>query len=307
MVAMPRVVITGDRGSGTTTVLALLYAAQVKSGSDVSDAFRFHADIESLDEISNAFQQLMSGSFPDAAAKEGIRGMTFSLGYRRPRLGILSQFRARERRAGESDPFQIILLRDLTEEVGRYRAGRSFAHVSLGDVLESDGVVFVVDCSRLAVADDAPQPLEPYDRAVESLLIAMMGSQARSRRRSLHPIFLFSKFDSVDEGALRAAKIDRTPPDVRKRALRTRYAQALLDRHLPKTMARIRNSGSGPFQLARPSYFFSWVRTEPAKGSGRERVRLRPIEGGGWEPDYARDEYLALLERFWEIGADTTT
>src|SRR5947207_599332 len=80
---MPHVVIVGDRESGKATFLSLLYATQVKSGSDASDAFRFHADVDSLDEISEAFEQLMSGSFPDSATKEGMRGITFHLGYRK--------------------------------------------------------------------------------------------------------------------------------------------------------------------------------------------------------------------------------
>src|SRR2546430_14659620 len=73
---MPHVVIVGDRGSGKTTVLALLYAAQVKSGATRADDFRFHVGLESLEEISEVFQQLMSGSFPDSAAKEGISSIT---------------------------------------------------------------------------------------------------------------------------------------------------------------------------------------------------------------------------------------
>src|SRR5213080_1666897 len=68
---VPRVVIVGDRNSGKTTFLGLLYAAQVKFGSDKADGFRFHAAFESLDEISGVFQRLMSGSFPDAATRRG--------------------------------------------------------------------------------------------------------------------------------------------------------------------------------------------------------------------------------------------
>src|SRR5438046_2294320 len=79
---MPHVVIVGDRESGKATFLSLLYATQVKSGSDASDAFRFHADVDSLDEISEAFEQLMSGNFPDSATKEGMRGVKFQRGDR---------------------------------------------------------------------------------------------------------------------------------------------------------------------------------------------------------------------------------
>src|SRR5438552_6359157 len=87
---MPRVVIVGDRNSGKTTFLGLLYAAQVKFGSDKADGFRFHAAFESLDEISGVFQRLMSGSFPDAATKEGVREVSFRFGYPKNGFGIVS-------------------------------------------------------------------------------------------------------------------------------------------------------------------------------------------------------------------------
>src|SRR5437899_10908282 len=88
---MPRVVIVGDQNSGKTTFLGLLYAAQVKFGSDKADGFRFHAAFESLDEISGVFQRLMSGSFPDASTKEGIREIAFRLSYPKTRLRVLSR------------------------------------------------------------------------------------------------------------------------------------------------------------------------------------------------------------------------
>lgn len=302
---MPRIVMAGDRESGKTTILALLYAAQVRSGSATTDRFRFHASFESLDEISNVFQQLMSGSFPDAAAKEGVRGLAFHLSYRRP-LGILSRLRSQEFHPDASAALQLILLRNLVEEVARYRAGRSFTHVPLRDVLECDGLGIVVDSRRLVIAaeDQERGAMQEYDATVESLLAAVAASRAQSGRSWLHPMVIFSKFDAVEDRALRAAGVEGTPPDIRKKGARTHYAEALLDHNLPRTMAKIRSRESGALQLARPSYFFSWVRTEAARAGGRERVRLRPGEGAGWEPDYSVDEYLALLECLWKIAMD---
>src|SRR5712692_5746981 len=69
---MPHIVIVGDRESGKTTFLALLYAAQVKSGSDRADSFRFHAAVDSLDEISGAFQHSCRGVSPTPSRKKGF-------------------------------------------------------------------------------------------------------------------------------------------------------------------------------------------------------------------------------------------
>src|SRR2546422_11591714 len=108
---MPRVVIVGDRNSGKTTFLGLLYAAQVKFGSDKADGFRFHAAFESLDEISGVFPRLMSGSFPDAATKEGIREIAFRLGHPRAGPGILPRRQSRGSSPDSSASFPLIPLK----------------------------------------------------------------------------------------------------------------------------------------------------------------------------------------------------
>lgn len=303
---MPHVVIVGDRDSGKTSFLALLYLAQVRSGSDTADDFRFHVAFESLDEISDAFQQLMSGSFPDSATKEGIRGITFHLGYRRSGLGILSRLRSHGWTPGASASFHFILLRNLDEEMARFRSGSSLANAALRDVLESDAVAILVDSTKLCVKDEDRQLglMGRYDSAVESLLTALHRSRIHGGRRRLHPIFIFSKFDSVDPAALRAAHVEGAPPNVQKTGPRTAYAQRLLDYNLPKTMARVRAREPRGLQFAKSSYFFSSVRTEGAAAGRRTKVRLRPTGGAGWEPDYSADEYLALLECFWRIAID---
>ena len=303
---MPNIVIVGDRDSGKTTFLALLYAAQVKSGSDRADDFRFHVAFESIDEISGVFQQVMSGTFPDSAAKEGIRGITFHLGYRKSGLGILSRLRSRAWTPGAPASLRFVLLRNLEEEMDRFRKGSSLANAMLRDVLDSSAIAILVDGRKLALADEDRQlgAVGKYDGAVEALLAAMQGSRGRSTRRSLHPIFVFTKCDSVDPKALHAANLEGAPPEVKKTGSRTAYADALLDHNLPNTMARIRAPNPRGATFTTPSYFFSWVRTDVAAQGRRERIRLRRSDGGGWEPDYSKDEYLALLECLWEIARD---
>jgi len=301
---MPHIVIVGDRESGKTTFLALLYAAQVKSGSDRADSFRFHAAVDSLDEISGAFQQLMSGSFLDAFTKEGIRGITFHLSYRKPGLRIPSRLRSRGWTAGASTSLHFILLRNLAEEMERFRRGSSLANAALREVLESNTLVILVDSTKL-VAKEGDHPLgstAPYDATLESMLTVLQRPEHQGGRKMLHPIFVFSKFDSVDPKMLKRAGLEATPPAVRKTGARAAYAETLLEDTLPKTMARIRDRELRGKALAAPAYFFSSVRTEQKAGDPRPKVRLRRIDGAGWEPDYAADEYLALLECFWKIA-----
>ena len=302
---MPNVVIVGDRESGKSTFLSLLYATQVKAGSAAADAFRFHADVDSLDEISDAFEQIMSGSFPDSAVKEGMHGITFHLSYRKAGRGLLTRLRSRGWDAGGSTSLHFILVRNLGEEMVRFQRGSSLTNADLRDVLGSDAVAILIDSTKLGPRAEAGtvRPMDRFDAALESLLSVLQRSRSRGDRGRIHPILIFSKFDSVDPKALRAANVDGDPPDVPKTGPRAAYGEALLESNLPRTTERLRARDRDVTPFARSSYFFSSVRTEAATADRRARIRLRRTNGAGWEPDYSADEYRALLECLWTIAS----
>src|SRR2546428_681601 len=75
--------LLGDRASGKTTFLGLLYSAQVKYGTGVQDDFRFHAPIQSLNIMSAVYEGMKDGRFPSATLKEEITELGFVFGYLR--------------------------------------------------------------------------------------------------------------------------------------------------------------------------------------------------------------------------------
>ena len=303
---MPRVVIVGDRNSGKTTFLGLLYTAQVKFGSEKADDFRFHASFESLDEISGVFQRLMSGGFPDSATKEGVREVTFRLSPPKPKLGILSR-RRRNSVSDDSDLFRLILLKSFEDDVARsLDPGSSVGHMTLNEALVSDAIVIMVDATELAVSDEdaGHAPMAKVDAAVEALLTAIQRSRAHGEATLLHPIFAFSKFDRVDPDSLRLLNLDAAPPDIRRRGPHAAYGKALVDRNLPKTIAAIEARKDRGLRFGAPAYFFSWVRTDNTASARGEKIRLRHSGAVGWEPDFSSEEYLAFLTCLGDIAAD---
>ena len=302
---LPRVVIVGDRNSGKTTFLGLLYAAQVKFGSEKADDFRFHASFESLDEISGVFQRLMSGAFPDSATKEGVREVTFRLSPPRPKLGFLGR-RKRNSVSDDSDLFRLILLKSFEDDIARsLETGSSVGHMTLNEALVSDAIVIMVDSTKLAVSDeDAPHaPVAKVDAAVEALLTAIQRSRAHGEATSLHPIFVFSKFDRVSPNSLRLLNLEAAPPEVRKRGPHATYGKALVDRNMPKTITAIETRKDRGLRFGAPAYFFSWVRTDKAASGRDEKIRLRHSGAVGWEPDFSSDEYLAFLTALGDLAA----
>jgi hypothetical protein len=278
----------------------------VKFGSERADDFRFHASFESLDEISGVFQRLMSGAFPDSATKEGVREIAFRLSPPRPRLGILLRGR-RNSASDNSDLFRLILLKSFEDEVARsLESGSSIGHMTLNEALISEAIVMMVDATELAVSnEDAPlAPMAKSDAAVEALLTAIQRSRAHGEATTLHPIFVFSKFDRVDPNSLRLLNLEATPPDVRKRGPHAAYGKALVDRNMPKTIAAIEARRDRGVRFGAPAWFFSWVRTDHRAAGGGEKIRLRHSGAVGWEPDFSSDEYLAFLTCLGDIAAD---
>ena len=296
--ASMRVLIVGDSNSGKTTFLGLLYATQVRSGSDKADSYRFHAPPESLEEISLVFQQLMSGAFPDAVTKQAVGGISFQVGYRRS--GFLH---GREWAPGPSPTLRFSLLRNAVEAISRLRMRSAVADAGLKDLDDSDAVAILVDSTKLVAAGETPgRPLSDYDGAIESLLNEIQRSQESGGRRLLHSIFVFSKFDRVRPEVLRAANVAAAPPPVGKIGPRAAYAEALLNRNLPRTLAKLGARERGDLRFAKSVCFFSWVRVEETANGQPGRIRLRRSEMAGWEPDYSSLEYLALLQYLGSIA-----
>ncbi len=301
------VAIVGDRGSGRTTFLGLLYAALVSSGSGKADDLRFHVAYESLDEITALFQRLMSGGFPDSATKEGVRELRVELGAAHSGHGIFSRLASRRSAGGASTTIRFTLPGDLEEATEGIHQGSTFGTGPWRDALDADAMIFLADSTKLAPKseDTEPGPMATYDRQIESLLTAVRRWRARGGREVLHPVFVFTKFDSAVPAVLTAAGLDSIPPDASKEGPRAEYARALLEPNLPRTLATLRDAGKGRPRFAEATYFFSSVRTNASAPGQLAKIKLRGTDHGGWEPDYSRDEYLAFLDDLAGIAART--
>src|SRR5207247_5519234 len=84
--------LLGDRASGKTTFLGLLYSAQVKYGTGVQDDFRFHAPIQSLNIMSAVYEGMKDGRFPSATLMEEITELGLVFGYLRKVVGKMQYY-----------------------------------------------------------------------------------------------------------------------------------------------------------------------------------------------------------------------
>ncbi len=304
---MFHVAIVGDHGSGKTTFLGLVYAALVSSGSSREGDLRFHVAYESLDEIAALYQRLMSGGFPDSATKEGLHELSLEVDATGAGRGVFARLGSRKGDTRRSSAIRFSLPGSLDEPRSGFQQGSTFGTGKWRDALDADVLVMLADATRLASkgVDPKAAPFAEYDAHLEALFIAIQRWRSSGGRGLLHPVFVLSRFDAVRPEVLKAAKLERVPPAADKVGPRTAYGTALLEPNVPRTLALLRGPVGKKLRFAPLSFFFSSVRAEPAGADKAERIKLRRTESGGWEPDYARSEYLAFLESVRRIAAET--
>src|SRR6266704_2793113 len=276
--------LLGDRASGKTTFLGLLYAAQVKYGTGVTDDFRFHAPIQSLNVMSAVYEGMKDGRFPSATLKEEITELGFVFGYLRKVVGKLPYY---IRQQNWVHPFSTLRFsaydvsgEDIEEFIDTGIASRPL----IQQLLKSVVVAFQT------------YKKQEYDRLKDS------GVKADAPR--IYPAFVLAKFDTLKDDVLARLGLHRGFPEGKRQ--RKEYAEALLRVFVPQTLSQIRGGKIAGVSMDKSAYFLSWVRTEQQEGMepvGQPKiVRTGFAPEGGGEPDFAYDEYVEFIEHFRDIA-----
>src|SRR6266571_1778204 len=309
--------LLGDRASGKTTFLGLLYSAQVKYGTGVQDDFRFHAPIQSLNLMSAVYEGMKDGRFPSATLKEEITELGFVFGYLRKVVGKLPYY---IRQQNWIQPFSTLRFsaydvsgEDIEEFIDTGIASRPL----IQQLLKSVVVVVLVDCSKMTTEVDTPayKKMLRYDSTVAKLLVAfqtykkqefdrLKDSGVKADPPRIYPAFVLAKFDTLKDDVLARLGLHRGFPEGKRQ--RKEYAEALLRVFVPQTLSQIRGGKIAGVSMDKSAYFLSWVRTEQQEGMepvGQPKiVRTGFAPEGGGEPDFAYDEYVEFIEHFRDIA-----
>jgi hypothetical protein len=311
--------LLGDRASGKTTFLGLLYAAQVKYGTGIRDDFRFHAPSPTLNMMSAVYEGMKDARFPSATLKEEITELGFVFGYLRPIVGKLPHY---IREKDWIQPFSTLAFsaydvsgEDIEEFIETGIAGKPI----IQQLLKSIVVVVLVDCSKMTMDIDTPQyrKMISYDSTIAKLLVAFQTYKRQEASRleaqgiygdapTIYPAFVLSKYDTLRDDVLLRLGLHRGFPPLSDKRARRDYAEALLRVFLPQTLSQIRGGKVAGVSMDKAAYFLSWVRTEMHEGMdvvGAPRiVRTAFRPDGGGEPEFSFDEYVAFIEHFRDIA-----
>jgi hypothetical protein len=296
--------VLGERGSGLTTFVGLLYTAQVRLGTESSDEFRFSADRESIRRIGEIYGSLGDGRFPEADQDWERHPLSFVFGFRRGRLAGFA------RGGGSTEPeFDTVRLQVggiPAEQVVELRDHDAVLEPGTRRLLRSSVLIPLIDGSWLSPEPGAigGLPMARYDRVLSATLelLGRFVAAERSRRaRRMHPLFVVTKFDRTPTETLAALGTPPGPSERWSGEARSSVGAKLLERYLPATARFFRAGTPKGVRVDPPEWFFSSVRTEERLGETRIARRLRdPL--GGWEPEYPFEEYRALLGRLGELA-----
>src|SRR3989337_4463802 len=148
--------LLGDRASGKTTFLGLLYSAQVKYGTGVHDDFRFHAPMASLNIMSAVYEGMKDARFPSATLKEEITELSFIFGYLRRIVGKLPHYIREQRWVNPFSTLRFSAYDVSGEGIEEVIDTGTAPKPIIQQLLKSVVVVVLVDCSKMSVDIDTP-------------------------------------------------------------------------------------------------------------------------------------------------------
>jgi len=297
---MSTALVIGDRGSGLTTFVGLLYTAQVRLGTEEADEFRFHADRETIRQLEAIYGELGAGRFPERDVDWEEHPLTFVLGWRDGRFRSLT--RRGEGSEGEFGTVRVQVGGISLQELAELREHDAVLQDATRRLLRSQVVLPLVDASRLLPEPDGPRSpaLGRYDHrlaATLDLLGRFLSAERRRKARTMHLLFVLTKLDECPKETLEQLGAHAGPPSSWSAEDRTGFGRKVLERYLPETMLFLAPAGKGShLPIDPPQWFFSRLRL--VEDGATPRIARRSIApAGGWEPDYPFEEYRALIEQ----------
>lgn len=312
--------ILGDRASGKTTFLGLLYAAQVKYGTGLQDTFRFSSTPQSLKFMAAVYQNMKDGMFPSATLKDEMSLVEFIFGYRKMIAGRLPAWIKEQRWMNPFATLDFGAYDVSGEDVQEFIETGVAASPVIQQLLRAFVVVILVDCSKMTTDVDSQlyKRMLKYDGDVATLCVAFQKYKKDEYERMkaqgmkpdapiIFPAIVLSKFDTLRDEVLARLGLTRGMPPRQKQRERKEYAEALLRAFLPQTLSQIRGGKVAGVSFDQTTYFISWIHTEKAEGGmapvGPPRIVRKGFSAdGGADIDYSYDEYVAFIEHFRNVA-----
>ena len=327
--------IIGGRGTGKTIFVSLLATTAINYAVETKEHFRYYTYPEFTTIVHDIVGSLKLRKWPPATLKGSLTEYRFWFGYSRLFSGILNKFYDNiENLVGLIKRLEIprrelyniiefgfydvsgedvdIIFRAAALAKERGLSVLEMIPENLKAILDCDVLVFLIDSSKITTDNSDPRYKEmiDYDGLMASLmsLVALYRSSKYGvKAGKLFPVFVFTKFDTVDKKVLRALGI----PDnferwfLEKSKDRKEINERLTEfmkRFYQHTLAIIYGGTIMSVELERARVFVSYLLTDLSEeGISVPRV-VRAPDGISYELAYSRSEYIRFIDYFGKIA-----
>jgi hypothetical protein len=296
--------VLGDRGSGLTTFVGLLYAAQLRLGTEDRDEFRFSADRETIRQLESIYGELVAGRFPEWDVDWETHPLSFLFAFRSGKFGSVN-FGANGSRG--FDTVRVRVGGISVEEVSEFAERDAILEESTRRLLRSPVVLPLVDASRLRPPPEGPKDpaLTRYDRMLATTLEVVdrfLLAERNRKARTMHPLFVVTKFDLCPPDTLSELHAPAGPPSSWPSNAREAVGRKILDLYFPvTTLVLLSMEARRDSTVAPPCWFYSGLRLSTGPGALPIARRSR-LPVGGWEPEYPFEEYRDLIEHLARLA-----
>jgi hypothetical protein len=297
---MVDVAVFTQPGSGSTTLLGLLYASMVRQQGSAGDRFRISVASTSLRPLTKAYEQLLLGEFPTDDPSAPASSIEITMAFRRSAIGSLLG------RWGSSGGQTAFSECKLNWNVVPLAALHSFVKfgtqtTTLTRTVQSCSVVVLtvsIEPPDLPAAADSP----PLDSSLAAGLRYLAGRPVAPKEKTgqgILPLVVFTKIDRLSKKARAKVGLPTSPAETAREGSENRAGRVILGRLLPETLRALDEGMYGRGTALRPmECFYSWVETEPASPETGPRIRRERRPDGSTTPIYAVGELGRFIERF---------
>ena len=304
------IAIIGDKDSGKTTFLVLLYAAQIKY-SDVSEGeFRFYINPQSIKIISEEYNRMQLGNWPSDKLITRVNGVSFLYGREDDSAinNIMKIFGKPKAIPTITLNFSIYDFSDseLSEIINSNTMTYKNISKKVESLLGTRVLIITLDSSKLKrsrssqekvkkkVADQNLEAGKNNDACISNALANIY----RYKRDKIYPIFVFTKFDLIDPRVLFDLKLPKRAPAINNLANRKKFAERLLTKYYPNTLKMIKGDKKINYD---GQCFFTKIATQK-NSDGSLSPALRPKKEFGYELDCSYQEFNGFIEYIENIS-----
>jgi len=327
--------IIGGRGTGKTIFVSLLATTAINYAVETKEHFRYYTYPEFTTIVHDIVGSLKLRKWPPATLKGSLTEYRFWFGYSRLFSGILNKFYDNiENLVGLIKRLEIprrelyniiefgvydvsgedvdIIFRAAALAKERGLSVLEMIPENLKAILDCDVLVFLIDSSRITTDNSDPRYKEmlDYDGLMASLmsLVALYRSSKYGvKAGKLFPVFVFTKFDTVDKKVLRALGI---PDNFERWFLEKSKDRKEINERLTEfmkkfyqhTLAIVYGGTIMSVELERARVFVSYLMTDLSEeGISVPRV-VRAPDGISYDLAYSRSEYIRFIDYFGKIA-----